>query len=87
MEGAGGYGQFGQKPTFFNFIFLTLPYTLLCLKNKILHSSIPNSNYGWGRLYLNNLIKIMFLEQFPIVAIFCMYVKSPNQLNIICTLV
>ena len=30
-----------------------------------LHSSIHNSNWGWGRVYLNNFIKIMFLEQHP----------------------
>ena len=41
--------------------------TLLCLK-KFLHSSIHNSNWGWGSVYLNNFIKIMFLEQHPIVA-------------------
>ena len=29
------------------------------------HSSIHNSNWGWGRVYLNNVIKIMFLEQHP----------------------
>ena len=35
------------------------------LFEKILHSSIHNSNWGWGRVYLNNFIKIMFLEQHP----------------------
>ena len=44
---------------------LWVPWNKSELMSYGLHSSIHNSNWGWGRVYLNNFIKIMFLEQHP----------------------